>query len=498
MTLAIETFSNVTGGVSFFKAVGHPLVAKKASALIAEIAAAGPVGIYDPHGLADAFAELHDCSPLTIAASFVQDITKIGTPMLGVASAPVTDLAAAEVAAVFIVAFDAERLAQHIAHLVPDGARVFTLDAMRLDDTMLTNRRRYLDPINFATNFAFFREGGGHHTRLVTANYWSGYGAKDTSIWFTLLDGDGQELACWQEVLRPGATAIVVDSAEVKRRFGLGDFTGQLFLHVINAAGHDVVKYALDTYGDDASELSCTHDANAWPSDLYGGLPAPDTGEKVILWVQNSHPCAIPPGAVSLNRMGETKAAALDRAIPAFGTYALDVADLLPELAWPQQIEVNAGKHFVRPRYEVVRDNGRRRMAHANVERKDLQPDPKISELGNLLGKAYILPAPVLPVGQFRSIALPTPMTTAQAPRLRAAGSAACRATMRSHWTPTVFSTAPRKTHSPAGTAIWSWSTISPRAARPTAGCTGCSATRTGKPGTPRRRASAPISSTPL
>lgn len=414
MTLAIETFSNVTGGVSFFKAVGHPLAAKKASALIAEIAAAGPVGVYDPHGFADAFAELHDCSTLNLAASFVQDITKIGSPVLGVPSAPVTDLAAAKVAAVFIVAFDAERLAQHIAHLVPKDARVFTLDAMRLDDAMLTNKHRYLDPINFATNFAFFREGGGQHTRLVTANYWSGYGATDTSIWFTLLDGDGHELACWHDRLQPGAPSIVVDSAEVKQRFSLGDFTGQLFLHVINAAGHDIVKYALDTYGDDSRELSCTHDANAWPSDLYGGLPAPDTGETVILWIQNSHPCAIPRGAVTLNRMGETASAPLDRAIPAFGTYALDVAELLPGLAWPQQIEVNAGKHFVRPRYEVVRDSGRRRMAHANVERSDLKPDPKIPDLGNLLGKSYILPAPVLPVGQYRSIALPTPMSTAQ------------------------------------------------------------------------------------
>ena len=63
----------------------------------------------------------------------------------------------------------------------------------------------------------------------------------------------------------------------MRARFGLGDFTGQLFVQRVGAAGHDVVKYALDTYGDDAGELSCTHDANAWPSDLYAGLPAPDT-----------------------------------------------------------------------------------------------------------------------------------------------------------------------------------------------------------------------------
>lgn len=414
MTLAIETFSNVTGGVSFFKAVGHPLVADKARALIAALADAGPVAVYDPYGLADAFAELHDCSALTVAGSFVQDISRIGRPVFGVPAAPVTDLPGSGAKTVFIVAFDSERLEHHVRHLLPAGAAMRSLDAMRLDDAMVTDRNRYLNPINFATNFAFFREGGGQHTRLVTANYWSGYGARDTTIWFTLLDENGETLGQWQEALQPGAGSVVIDSAEVRRRLGLGDFTGQLFLHVVNAAGHDIVKYALDTYGDDSRDLSCTHDANAWPSDLYGGLPAPADGERVVLWVQNSHPCPIPRGGIGLNRMGESETVRLDREIPPFGTYALDVAELLPGLAWPEQIEIDAGKHFVRPRYEVFHKNGRRRIAHANVERSDLKPDPQIPELDNLLGKSYILPAPILPVGRYRSIALPTPMSTAQ------------------------------------------------------------------------------------
>ena len=46
--------------------------------------------------------------------------------------------------------------------------------------------------------------------------------------------------------------------------------------------------------------LSCTHDANAWPADYYAGLPAPDGGETVLLWVQNSHPCPIPAGGIGL------------------------------------------------------------------------------------------------------------------------------------------------------------------------------------------------------
>ena len=43
----------------------------------------------------------------------------------------------------------------------------------------------------------------------------------------------------------------------------------------------------------------------------------------------------------------------LDAAIAPFASQALDVASLLPEARWPQQIEIHAGKYLVRPRYEV-------------------------------------------------------------------------------------------------------------------------------------------------
>ncbi|MBT5456537.1 MAG: hypothetical protein HOK82_08015, partial [Rhodospirillaceae bacterium] len=155
--------------------------------------------------------------------------------------------------------------------------------------------------------------------------------------------------------------------------------------------------------------------ANAWPSDFYAGLPAPaDADEEIVLWVQNSHPCPIPAGAVGLNLMGSDNIATLDKAIPAYGTHRLSVSDLLPDARWPQQLEIQAGKYFVRPRYEVLKRDGKRRMAHVNVERVDLKPDPAIAELGNLMGKGYILPAPILPSERWRSIALPTPMATGQ------------------------------------------------------------------------------------
>lgn len=414
MALRIETFSNVKGGNAFFKAVGHPLAVEPARVLIERLAKAGAVAVYDPLGLAEPFDAVHPLSSLTLAGLFVQDVDAIGRQALGRRAQPVSDLPASKALVVLVLAFDASRFVDHIRHLVPKGAEIVTLDALRLAEDMLVNKRNYLDPNNFATNFAFFRDEAGRHTRVVSANYWAGYGAKEMALWLCLYGNDGKVLAQWREKVAPGVSGIVIDSREVRKRFQLADFCGQLFIHAIGATGHDVVKYALDVFGEKPEELSCTHDANAWPSDQYAGLPAPSADEKVLLWVQNSHPCPIPAKAIGVSIMGETETAWLDRAVPPFGTFALDVAALLPAARWPQQIEINAGKHFVRPRYEIVSGSGHRRVAHPNVERADLKPDPHIPDLANLMGKGFILPAPVLPPKDFRSIVLPTPMATTQ------------------------------------------------------------------------------------
>ncbi len=416
MALNIETFSNAKGGNAFFKAIGHPLAARELPSFLANFHGQR-VALYDPLGFGRAFCEIFDLSGLNLAGYFVQDIGDLDKQLLGKSAEPITGLAACDPTAVLVMAFDAHRLIDNIAHLVPEAARdrVFSLDALRLPDDMLADSRRYLNSLNFATNLVFFRDGDGHHTRLATANYWSGYGATDPEMWCCLMDENGTPMVEWRGPLPGAGASVIVDSADIRTRFGLGDFTGHLFFHVLKAAGHDVIKYALDTYGDDASVLSCTHDANSWPADLYGGLPAPKPGEDVILWLENSHPVPIPAGNVGLNLMGHDQIAWLDREIPAFGLYDLHVKDLLPAARWPQQIEVQAGKYFVRPRYEVVAEDGRRRIAHANVERTDLKPDRQIPELSNLMGKGYILPAPILPRHRYRSLALPTPMATCQA-----------------------------------------------------------------------------------
>jgi hypothetical protein len=112
--------------------------------------------------------------------------------------------------------------------------------------------------------------------------------------------------------------------------------------------------------------------------------------------------------------MGDEQPVALADAVAPFATVAIDVAELLPGLHWPAQIEVRTGRHVVRPRYEVTRAE-RVRIAHVNVERADLKPDPGIAMLPPPLGRGYLLPFPVLPRGRFRTIVQPTPMAETQA-----------------------------------------------------------------------------------
>jgi len=421
MALRIETFDNTRGGNTLYKALTHPAAARPARALLDALARHAPVAIYDPGGAIEAFDAIYSLDQIEISGAYVQQVARIAGAVLGRPARPITELAGCRARAVFVAAFDTERTLAQMRPYLPDGAAVFSLDAMRIPADRLTTSRSYLDPLNFATNFGFFRDAGGLHTRLVTANYWSGYGAAQVTCWMTLFAGDGRVLAEWCESCKPSASTIILDSREIRERFRLPEFCGQLFLHVVGAAGHDVVKYALDIFdrvspaenGGDGT-LSCTHDANAWPADRYAGLPAPAPGERILLWVQNSHPVAIPPGAIGLTPMGEEHVVPIADPIAPFATRAVEISELLPDILWPKQIEVRAGKHMVRPRYEVL-ERGRRRIAHVNVERGDLRPDHELPKLEAVLGKGYLLPAPLMPRELWQTLVLPTPMAVRQA-----------------------------------------------------------------------------------
>jgi hypothetical protein len=409
--LPIQTFDNRSGGNVTYKALAHPLAADAMARLYARLAP--PVALYDPDGIAAAMLCLHPGLPQP-ASLFVHDVTSVGMTRAGMVAQPLTELPASSVRSVLIAAFDAGRIAARISHLVPRDAAVLTLDEAKLPNTQLTNRTHYLDKLNFATNFAFFRDENGLSTRLVSANYWAAYGARGIRLWLRLFGADGGVLATWEQELPAGPGGFSIDSRELRTRFGLDEFTGQLFIHAIGAAGHDVVKYALDTYAsDNGASLSCTHDANAWPSDRYAGLPAPREDERVVLWVQNSHGVRIAGGELALDRMGADKPVPLVQSIAPFASLAVDVASLLPDVRWPAQIELRTGRHLVRPRYEVRRAE-RVRIAHVNVERADLRSDPAIASLPETLGRCYLLPFPILPRTRFRSIVQPTPMAESQ------------------------------------------------------------------------------------
>ncbi len=408
--LNIETFNARAGGNVVYKALAHPLAAEGIAGLYAKLAA--PVAVYDSDGIAEALFAMYPDAP-GVASLFVHDVTAVGCKRAGLTARPLTELADSGARTVLVAAFDAGRVAARIAPLLPAGAETLTLDEAKLPPALLTNRARYLDRLNFATNFVFFRDQDGLSTRLVSANYWAGYGARSVRLWLRLFAADGTALATWEEELPAGPAGFAIDSAKIRARFSLPEFTGQLFLHAIGVAGHDVVKYALDTFDTDGRSLSCTHDANAWPSDRYAGLPAPREDETVILWLQNSHAAPIPPGAVALDRMGAERPVSLDQEIGPFATVGLDVAASLPDLHWPAQIELRAGRHVVRPRYEVIRQK-RVRIAHVNVERADLEPDPAIPHLPDQLGRGFLLPFPVLDPAAFRTIVQPTPMAVTQ------------------------------------------------------------------------------------
>ena len=409
--LDITTFDARAGGNVLYKALAHPLAAEAIDRLFARLPQ--PIAIVDVEDVAGPLLALSPRRP-EVAGVFVQDVSAVGTTRAGHAARPLTALPQAAARSVLIASFDAGRVAARVQPLLPQGATLVTLDEIKLPERLLTEPRRYLDRLNFATNFSFFRERSGLSTRLVTANYWAGYGAEGVRLWLRLYDAAGAVLATWEEAVPAGAGGIAIDSAAVRARFGLPEFAGQMFVHVVGAAGHDVVKYALDTYGTGSNRsLSCTHDANAWPSDRYAGIPAPAAGERVLLWVQNSHAVPIPAGAIQLDRMGAEQPVALPREIAPFASVALDVSDLLVGVRWPEQIEMRCGRHVVRPRYEVAGE-ARTRIAHANVERADLRPDPNIPGLPEQLGRGYLLPLPVLPRTRFRTLILPTPMATTQ------------------------------------------------------------------------------------
>ena len=180
--LDIDTFDNLRGGNVVYKALAHPLAAERLTRLAER---AGPVAIFDPDGIAGPLLAL--CPDFDVVGLYVQDTLALDKARGGHIARPLTELRDAQVQSVLVAAFDAGRVAARLAAFMPAGATVLTLDDAKLPEALLTNTARYLDAVNFATNFVFFRDDDHFATRLTTANYWSGYGAKNVRFFHRFL-----------------------------------------------------------------------------------------------------------------------------------------------------------------------------------------------------------------------------------------------------------------------------------------------------------------------
>src|SRR5437764_1050824 len=218
MGLRIQTFDNIRGGNTLYKALTHPHAAAPGRALVAALAARPPTAIVDPLGAAEGFAEIFGLGGVELTGIYVQNVAQLGKEVLGFRTLPIDELADSGARSVLVAAFDAERFIGQLQSYLPARAEVLSLDRMRIPEERLTNRRAYLDPLNFATNFALFRDTGALHSRVVTVNYWAGYGSAEIACWLTLFDGNGEIIAEWCERAGNAIAALTIDSREVRGR----------------------------------------------------------------------------------------------------------------------------------------------------------------------------------------------------------------------------------------------------------------------------------------
>jgi len=416
MALKINPFSNQSGGNVLYKALAHPLCMEKLAQLRATHLSSGRCALFDPDHIAESVFSLLNFEGVNWCAVFGQKTEKIGQQVGGLEIQPLTALNRTQVDTLFVLRFDAERTIDQLhsfieAHQLETAPELISLDELKLPPAWLSDQRRYLNPLNFITNFALFRDEAGQYTRLSTVNYWSDYGAKNPLLHAILFDQTGRELCRFERELGTALQSIELDSRDIRREFDLPEFCGQLFLQISHGAGHDVLKYALDFDDAHHHSLSCTHDANAWPSKRYSGLPLPVPGEQVILWLQNPHPVKIPAGSIQIQDMQGHILLSLDSDLAPFASYPLCLPD--SETAACTQVMVDCGYQLIRPRYEV-NTGQRRRIAHVNVYREDLNADQDYRNHELELGSGYMLTAPVLDPEEYKTEFLVTPMSPAQ------------------------------------------------------------------------------------
>ncbi|MFT9298939.1 MAG: hypothetical protein ABF542_12625, partial [Gluconobacter sp.] len=232
--LDIRTFGPQGGNV-LYKALAHPLAAEALTRM--EKAFAGQtIVIYDPEDTVRTLVALYP--GLKPSVVLVHDTEQVGQPDgFGGAKQALLKLPDTEADIILALSFDDAKMRGRLGKLL-NGRTLHTLAPARLPDDMIVRGRPYLDKLNFATNFAFFRDDDQFSTRIVTANYWSNYGSQDLRYWLRLYDQSGQVIAQWEQPVTQSGAGITIDSAQIRERFSLPPFMGQLFIHEIGARGH--------------------------------------------------------------------------------------------------------------------------------------------------------------------------------------------------------------------------------------------------------------------
>ena len=164
--LEFETYDNLRGGNVAYKALAHPVAAEGLARIAASLTRTGRVALYDPHGIAGILLALTPA--IAVEGIYVHDSLAVGRTFGVHRTRALIDLPTARVSNVLIASFDASRLAARIRPFLPPGAAAVTLDEAKLPGNLITNPVRYLDALNFATNFAFFRDDDLFGTRLTT------------------------------------------------------------------------------------------------------------------------------------------------------------------------------------------------------------------------------------------------------------------------------------------------------------------------------------------
>ena len=206
-----------------------------------------------------------------------------------------------------------------------------------------------------------------------------------------------------------------------------------------------------------------------------------------MLWVQNSHPAPIPPGAIGAQADGRRRASPRStEPIAPFASRAVDVAELLPGLAWPRRSSCT-------PASISCARATRSSSTAAAASPMSMSSAAISSPTQSCRARRDCSARAICCRRRSCRAASGTPCCCRR--RWRPVADASCRSPRSStirdgseiarhrfgrlprDTRPRSTSTAHRHDGSAAATAMSSWSTISPTAARPTAGCTRSSAT---------------------